>query len=256
MPNRILKESICRSDSIDALTWFEEVLFYRLIVNCDDFGRFDGRPAIIKGSLFPLKDVTVKDIEKSLSRLVEVGLVGAYEAQGRPVLQLLTWEKHQNVRAKKSKYPPCDETCIQMYSSASNSSRNPIQSESKSKSESYSDISSEQTSSEPPEQPVITLVLNTGEEYPIMRKDVLQWMELYPAVDVMQELRAMKGWLIHNPKKRKTARGIGRFVNGWLAKEQDKGGTPGYVQTNNQRAPGASKVEQFAHGAREWANNG
>ena len=43
MPNRILKESICRSEEIDSLSWFEEVLFYRLIVICDDFGRYDGR---------------------------------------------------------------------------------------------------------------------------------------------------------------------------------------------------------------------
>ena len=31
MPNRIIKESICTSDSIAELGWFEEVLFYRLI---------------------------------------------------------------------------------------------------------------------------------------------------------------------------------------------------------------------------------
>ena len=37
MPNRIIRESICTSDSVDKLSWFEEVLFYRLIVNCDDF---------------------------------------------------------------------------------------------------------------------------------------------------------------------------------------------------------------------------
>lgn len=48
MPNRIIKESICVSDSIDSLSWFEEVLFYRLIVVCDDYGRFDGRIPIIK----------------------------------------------------------------------------------------------------------------------------------------------------------------------------------------------------------------
>ena len=36
MPNRILKESVCTSDSVNKLSWFEEVLFYRLIVNCDD----------------------------------------------------------------------------------------------------------------------------------------------------------------------------------------------------------------------------
>ena len=54
MPNRILKESVCTSDSVNKLSWFEEVLFYRLIVNCDDYGRFDGRVSIIKNRLFPL----------------------------------------------------------------------------------------------------------------------------------------------------------------------------------------------------------
>ena len=56
MPNRILKESICVSDDIDGLSWFEEVVFYRLLVNCDDYGRFDGRPAVLKNRLFPLKE--------------------------------------------------------------------------------------------------------------------------------------------------------------------------------------------------------
>ena len=36
MPNRVIKESICTSEQIDALTPFEEITFYRLIVNADD----------------------------------------------------------------------------------------------------------------------------------------------------------------------------------------------------------------------------
>lgn len=36
MGNRIIKESICSSPTIDQLSWFEEAFFYRLIVNCDD----------------------------------------------------------------------------------------------------------------------------------------------------------------------------------------------------------------------------
>ncbi len=110
MPNRIIKESICRSDSIDSLSWFEEVLFYRLIVVCDDYGRFDGRPAIIKGACFPLKDdITKKHISEAIDKLSTVGLVRGYEVQGRPYLQLTTWDCHQQVRAKKSKYPSPDD---------------------------------------------------------------------------------------------------------------------------------------------------
>lgn len=258
MSNRLLKESICSSEEIDSLSWFEEVLFYRLIVKCDDYGRYDGRIKIIKNSCFPLKDITEKDVEKALYKLSAVGLVRAYESQGRPYLQLVTWEQHQNIRAKKSKYPAFDETCIQMYASENDCSSNPIQSESKSKSESYSDDCSEQISSEPPIQkeppqpPLITLQLNTGAEYEIYQEDVVEWSDLYPAVDVMQCLRNMKGWLLSNPAKRKTSKGIKRFITTWLQKEQDRGGTPGYNRTINQNS--GSKVEQFAAGARMWAN--
>lgn len=112
MPNRILKESICTSDSVDSLSWFEEVLFYRLIVNCDDYGRFDGRPAIIKNRLFPLKEsLTTKAISKAVNTLVIAGLVVLYEFEGKPYLYLPTWNDHQNVRAKRSKYPS-PEGCV------------------------------------------------------------------------------------------------------------------------------------------------
>lgn len=45
MPNRMIKESICTSETLAQLTPEEERLFYRLLVNADDFGRFDGRAA-------------------------------------------------------------------------------------------------------------------------------------------------------------------------------------------------------------------
>lgn len=62
----------------------------------------------------------------------------------------------------------------------------------------------------------ISLLLESGEEYPITKSKVNELIELYPAVDVEQELRSMKGWLIANPKNRKKKTGILRFVNGWL----------------------------------------
>ena len=55
MPNRIIKESICISASIDLLSDKAENLFYRLIVNCDDYGRIDGRPIIIQTKCYPLR---------------------------------------------------------------------------------------------------------------------------------------------------------------------------------------------------------
>lgn len=91
---------------------------------------------------------------------------------------------------------------------------------------------------------VITLILNDKAEYPIYQSDVNEWAELYPAVDVMQELRKMKGWCKDNPSKRKTKRGIRRFVNSWLARQQDAGGATRKWENNKERD---------THGSQSWS---
>lgn len=120
MPNRILKESICTSESIEGLSWFQEVVFYRLIVNADDYGRLDGRVKILQSKLFPLRrDITDKQLCDALDVLTTVGMVQVYIYDQRPYLQLTAWEDHQQQRAKKSKYPqpPEDDiNCNQMIS--------------------------------------------------------------------------------------------------------------------------------------------
>ena len=107
MPNRFLKETITCSRSIDSLTWFQEVLYYRLIVVADDFGRYFADPGIIKGKLFPLKEDRLKreDVEKGLKALAEAGMIKTYEWDGNTFLEIVHWSSHQQVRAKKSKFP-------------------------------------------------------------------------------------------------------------------------------------------------------
>jgi hypothetical protein len=70
----------------------------------------------------------------------------------------------------------------------------------------------------------ISLPLNDNTEYDITDSLVDDYKELYQAVDIVQEIRKMKGWLMSNPSKRKTRRGVLRFVTNWLSREQDKGG--------------------------------
>ena len=106
MPSRVIKESIKYSEQIDSLTWFEEVLYYRLIVSADDYGCFDGRAVLIKNELFPLKEnVTRKSVQNAVDKLASVGLLCKYTANGKPYLFFPTWEKHQRLRNKHRKYP-------------------------------------------------------------------------------------------------------------------------------------------------------
>lgn len=139
MPNRIIKESICTSDTIDRLSPEEEIFFYRLIVNCDDYGRMDARPQILRAKCFPLRLDQVDDCKVIdwLYKLEEVGLVQIYEVDSRKYIQIVTWNDHQQIRAKKSKYPAPDDSlkssdirCNQIKSNVPVIQSNPIQSES------------------------------------------------------------------------------------------------------------------------------
>lgn len=85
-----------------------------------------------------------------------------------------------------------------------------------------------------PESPeFIRLPLNDGDDFVVTEAMVTEWEVLYPAVDVRQQLRNQCGWLKSEPKRRKTARGVKKFITGWLAREQDRGG--GWQQPVNQR---------------------
>lgn len=64
--------------------------------------------------------------------------------------------------------------------------------------------------------------LNDGSEFLPTRSEVAEWAALYPAVDVMQQLRAIRGYFLANPKNRKTRGGIRRSINSWLSKEQNR----------------------------------
>lgn len=64
--------------------------------------------------------------------------------------------------------------------------------------------------------------LNDGSYYPIIQKQIDEWNELYLSVDVLAELKKMRAWLDANKCRRKTKKGIMRFIVNWLSRAQDK----------------------------------
>lgn len=107
MPNRIIHERICTSETMAELSAEEERFFCRLIVQCDDYGRFDGRPSVVRARCFPiqLERISESDVSRWMQSLVDSGLIKPYEVDGRRYIHVVTWERHQQTRAKASKYP-------------------------------------------------------------------------------------------------------------------------------------------------------
>ena len=62
-------------------------------------------------------------------------------------------------------------------------------------------------------------------EFAVTTNDVAEWVDAYPGLDVPQELRSMRVWCLANPKRRKTAKGVRRFIAGWLRRAQDDAGS-------------------------------
>jgi len=126
LPNRIIKESICTSPEIVKMTWQQEVFWYRLLVQCDDYGCMDARPELLRARCFPLQleRVSAKDISGFMKVMVDTGLIEVYVVEDVPYLHVAKWEKHQQQRAKRRKYPAPDGNMI-----ASDINGNPMQSD-------------------------------------------------------------------------------------------------------------------------------
>lgn len=54
-------------------------------------------------------------------------------------------------------------------------------------------------------------------------EDVSRWQQAFPGVDVRAALLRARAWVDADPKRRKTARGMKRYLTAWLGRDQDRG---------------------------------
>ena len=79
-----------------------------------------------------------------------------------------------------------------------------------------------------PDRSGILLPLVDKSFYDVPLSLIEQWKMAYPSVNIEQELQKMIAWLNANPTRRKSRKGIERFVISWLTRAQDSGGR--YIQ--------------------------
>ena len=220
MPNRIIKESIRTSRSVNAMTDFQFRLWIYLITYVDDHGRGSADPELLKGLVFPrMKRVREQDISIALAELADKGAICLYEAGGEPLFYFPNWGDHQRIQTQRSKFPaPPPLTEIRANSQESTVTHgdsrcetvtngyNPIQSESESESESV--VTRTHARFAPP----------TADQVAAYAKELGKSIDAQRFVDFY----ACKGWKVgSSPMKDWKA-----AVRNWLSRDSQTGQTP------------------------------
>ena len=68
---------------------------------------------------------------------------------------------------------------------------------------------------------VEAIPLNDGTEWKMPLELYEEYLKVYPAVNIKQEIAEMRMWSLSNPTKKKTRSGVTRFINTWLRKTQN-----------------------------------
>lgn len=200
----------------ERLTALEKVI----LVEIDSLDSTDAHCWKSNENLAEFCQCSATKVSNAISKLIKLGYVkvNSFDGRKRRLQSCLTFsvgEPYKNCKADLQKVQ------------ASNTYSNPLSNTDTIENPSDSCAEPEKPASTPLEQTVFTLPLNNGTEHRVTQADFDKYESLYPAVDVMQELRKMTGWLDGNPTRRKTKSGIKRFINSWLAKAQDQGGRNG-----------------------------
>ena len=96
-------EKFITLDDITRLVWFG------IITTCDDQGRLQDNPLLIKAQLFPADDKSPELIKTSIDQLVSCGMVTRYTKEGKALLQINNWWEYQTPAwAAASIYPAPD----------------------------------------------------------------------------------------------------------------------------------------------------
>ena len=238
---RTLKPGFFIDGDLGELKMEARYLFEGLWCLADKAGRLKDKPRDIKVQVLPWDDF---DVDKLLDDLSPKFII-RYEVKGQRYIQINNFAKHQNPHHTEKESSIPDVSCSLTVKEPLNNGESPVNEQLDSCynpavycvpctdpsvpiipidcAEPSTDAEALHRNNGTPPEVIITLTLNDKTEYPIFEEQTHEWAALYPSVDVIQELRNMKGWINGNPTKRKTKSGILKFVYGWLAREQNKG---------------------------------
>ncbi len=262
---RTIKPEFFTDETIAQLPPLYRLAFAGLWCQADKAGRLEDRPARLKVMILPYDDV---DFGDALRVLAAAKFVTRYTGpDGRGYLQIRSFEKHQRPRPDEpdSELPEPQgdtdtDTSRTLRSDVSDTWQSspsipppsvlpspctPPQ-ERKGKERKGKEESSEPRGDSKPTDASPTafefkVVGVDGAIFRLSEAQVAEWAALFPALDVRQEMRNALAWVLANPGRRKTARGMPKFLVSWLTRSNDRGhNASGANRSSMARAPASA----------------
>lgn len=103
---RSIKPEFFASEDVSVLPLRARLTWIGLWTQCDDHGRTKHNAKLIKAAIWPLDDVSLRDVEEDLQALVDAGRIVTYVVDSTPLLAVVNWHVHQSInKPSKARHP-------------------------------------------------------------------------------------------------------------------------------------------------------
>ncbi len=221
---RMIDRRLGKSKKYAALKVDRSRVLYTLIYTYTDReGRFSGDPEEIKTECCPYLKYSIQKIAESIIDMHDIELLTLYEDSKtkKPVVEFIAFHDFQKIRKDKE--------------AASIYSRPPAQGQAMygTTPALYLSLSLKKGKKGITTTAQIDFSFSERKFLNIKIEDKAGWKDAYPAVDIDQELRIAREWLLANPTRAKS--NYRQFLNNWFRREQQKGGSQRFLKSQGGR---------------------
>lgn len=257
---RALKHDFFRDEELCALGPWHRLLFAGLWGLTDRDGRLEDRPRRIHADVFPFDREL--DVDQLLTDLDAHGFIVRYEVDGRRYIAVVAFRKHQRPHKKEqSLYPPPLEGLTRKpRKDPAEPGKNPASTDlaptqpdgswnGNGNGNGNKTLGSALRAVAMPSDVVLACpVKGDGPRtWDLTQAQVDAWQKAYPALDVPAVCARGYAWLLANPSRQKTPRGMPKFFVNWFASElRDLRNKPGPAE----RRPSPTRTADDFR--REW----
>jgi hypothetical protein len=204
------------------LAEFCQQLYPLLVAHSDDFGRLQGDAFTVKHAIDPTSPRLQPEFEIGLTALHTVKLIQWY--CGRKYIQIQNFDEHQQGLHKRTRSafpePPEPVADSGKYPDIPSELKGTEQKRTeRKKDDSPAPQGDAVPTTAPPNFLEFPVVGKGGPVWGLSEAQVAEWAGTYPMLDVRQACRAALAWVKADLNRRKTAPGMLRFLNNWLARE-------------------------------------